>query len=275
MRSEYAEVKASGITIVPLEVSFWEKDQYVPYSDSDISPADFYQRMRGSQKLPQTSGAVLGRLTETFKRLTAQGKEIFSVHITSRHSVAWESAVLARNTVWEETKEKKPIEVIDSQKVSLATWFPAHLASELSQKGVALQQIKDEVMEAIAKTQLFVTLETFENLIKGGRAEEIVKAVLASMLSIYPILGFADGKLKDFAKARTAQKARETMIEMVGDAGKLVRLAVVHTNAAGVAQKIKAALGKIYQGNIPIYEAGPALAVHAGEGAIGIAFQKA
>ena len=269
------EAEEFGVTIVPLEVKLWENGMYVPYSDAEISSVDFYQRMRSSERLPQTSGSVLGRLTEAYQKLSTRAQSIISIHITSKHSVAWQTAVLAKNLIQEKAPETGPIEVIDSKQVSLATWFPAQLAAELSIKGVALQQIKEEVLEAIAKTQLYVTLQTFDNLIKGGRADEIVKAVFATMLSIYPVLGLADGKLKDFAKARTAQKARGQMIQMVGDAGKLVRLAVVHTNAIAVAEKVKGALGKIYQGNIPIYEAGPALAVLAGEGAIGIAFQKA
>ncbi len=269
------EAEQFGVTVVPLEVKLWEDGKYVPYSDADISSVDFYQKMRTSERLPQTSGSVLGRLTEAYKNLSARAESIISIHITSKHSVAWQTAILARDNVHDDIPEMKPIEVIDSKQVSLATWFPAQLAAELSIKGASLQQIKEEVLEAISKTQLYVTLQTFENLIKGGRADEIVKAVFASMLSIYPVLGLADGKLKDFAKARTAQKAREQMIQMVGDAGKLVRLAVVHTNAVALAEKVKEALGKIYPGSIPIYEAGPALAVHASEGAIGIAFQKA
>lgn len=273
------EAKKFGVTVVPLEIRFWENGQYVSYPDAAIDPVDFYQRMRTSEKLPQTSGAVPGRLAETFRHLSDQAKSIISIHITSRHSVAWESAVLAKKIVEDENmekgKENVPMEIIDSKQVSLATWFPAELGARLSQKGATLAQIKTEVLEAISKIQLYVTLETFENLKKGGRANEVVKAVLASMLSIYPVLGFADGKLKDFAKARTVQKARETMIEMVGDAGRLVKLAIVHTNAINVAEGIKEALGKIYKGNIPIYEAGPVLAVHAGKGAVGIAFQKA
>jgi DegV family protein with EDD domain len=277
IRPKSPEALKLGITIVPLEVRFWEKGQYVPYSDTDISPDDFYHRMRTAQKIPQTSGAVPGRLFETFERLSGQKKPIISINITSKHSVAWESAVLAKNMIHEKTqaegRECSPIEVIDSKHVSLATWFPTYLAGELSQKGATLEQITSEVLEAISKIQTFVTLETFDNLKKGGRADNLVKAVLASALKIYPVLGFADGKLKDYAKTRTAQKARDRMVEMVGDAGKLVKIAVIHTNALNAAERVKEALTKMYEGTIPIYDAGPVLAVHAGEGAVGIAFQ--
>lgn len=275
MRPDSPEVQKLGITVVPLEVNLWEKDQFVPYSDTDISSSDFYEQMKISEKLPQTSGAIPGRLTETFRNLKEKAGSIISIHITSKHSAVWESAMLAKNIIQEEAGQKTQIEVIDTKQVSIAAWFPVEVAAKLSLKRATLTEIKNEVKEAIEKTQLYVTLQTFENLKKGGRGDEILKAVFASMLSIYPVIGLADGKLKNFAFARSVQKARERMIEMVGDAGKLVRIAVIHTNALPLAEKIKETLGKIYKGTIPVYEAGPVLAVHAGEGAVAIAYQKA
>ena len=65
------------------------------------------------------------------------------------------------------------------------------------------------------------------------------------------------------------------MIEMVEEAGKLVRLAVVHANALPAAEKMREALARMYKGPIYIYEARLALATHSGEGALGLAFQKA
>ena len=277
IRPDSKEAQESGVTIVPLEVSFWENGHDVPYLDTSISPEEFYERMRTSKKLPKTSGVITGRLSETFQNLSHKTQSIMSIHITSEHSGVWQSAILAKDIVDEvarvEGKEPVPIEVIDTKQVSLTTWFPVKLADRLAQKGATLEQITSEVLEGLSKTHLYVTLQTFENLIKGGRANELAKAVLASILSIYPVLGLKDGKLTGLAKARTPKLARDTMVEMVGAAGKLVKVAVVHTNAIKTAESIKEALRKMYKDTIPIYDAGPVLAVHAGEGAIGIAFQ--
>lgn len=164
---------------------------------------------------------------------------------------------------------------MDSKQVSLATWFPVEDAAQLSQKGATLEQIMAELKERMPKISLYVVLESFENLKHGGRAEDLVKGYLASILSIYPVLTFIEGKLTQAATARTAQKARGRMVEMVADAGNLVRLAVVHTNALETANNVKEALSKVYKGTIPIHEAGPVLAVHAGERAVGVGFQRA
>lgn len=275
IKPESQEAKELKVTVVPLEIMFYEKGQYVPYSDADITPQEFYQRMREGEKLLQTSGAISGRIRETFTQLSEKAQSIVSIHITSKHSVVWESAILGKNLFQADAEKAFPIEIVDSKQVSLATWFPVEDAAHLSEKGATLEQIMEELKERIPKISLYTVLESFENLKHGGRAKELVKGYLASILSIYPVLTFVEGTLTQCGRARTAQKARERMIEMVGDAGKLVKLAIIHTNATNVAEGVREALGKIYKGNIPIYEAGPVLAVHAGEGAVGVAFQKA
>ena len=267
-----------GITVVPLEIKFWENDKYVPYSDDSkevVNVDDFYEKMRTSKKLPETTGALPGRFVEAFKKLGQKAESIISINITSKESGVWQSVVTAKNLVPEEAGPKTVIEVVDSKLVSLAAWFPVEAAANASILGATLKQIEDEVAEVIKKTQLYVTLETFDNLRKGGRAQDVVKAFLSSILSIYPVMGFDDGKLKVLGKGRSVQKARNQMIEMVGDAGNLVKLAVIHTNAPDLAQKVKNALKGMIKDEIPVYSIKGALAVHAGEGAVGIAFQKA
>ncbi|HJX59535.1 hypothetical protein A2V61_00375 [Candidatus Woesebacteria bacterium RBG_19FT_COMBO_47_8] len=267
--------RESGVTVVPLDLKFFENDQYVSYSDADVETEEFYRRMREGKKLPQTSGAIPGRIVETFKHLSEKAQSIVSIHITSKHSVVWESAVLGKKLFQDDTQKDTPIEIVDSKQVSLATWFPAEDAAQLAEKGATLEQIMEELKQRMPKISLYAVLESFDNLKLGGRAEDLVKGYLASLLSIYPVLTFVEGKLTQAARARTAQKARDKMVEMVADAGKLVRLAVLHANALETARNVKEALSKAYKGDIPIHEAGPVLAVHAGEGTVGVVLQRA
>ena len=275
MRPEYKEAQDLGVTIVPLEIKFYENGQYVPYGDLESTPEEFYQRMRKSEKIPQTSGAVIGRIFETYKRLSKETDSAISVHITSKHSVAWESAVAGAKIAQEEIPGVLDIEVIDSRQLSLGTWLLVEHAALLSQKGARLEQIKEEVLAMIPQVQLLVVLKTFENLKKGGRANDVVQAYFASLLQINPILGLQEGKLVRLEMTRSAKKSRGRMVEMVGDSGKLVRVGLLHTHALEVAEEVEKALSNIYQGEMPVYDAGPVLGVHAGEGAVGVVFQKA
>lgn len=54
----------------------------------------------------------------------------------------------------------------------------------------------------------------------------------------------------------------------------MVEMAVLHTNAYKKAKELSETLRKIFSGEIVIRDAGPAIACHAGEGAVAIAFQK-
>ena len=88
-----------------------------------------------------------------------------------------------------------------------------------------------------------------------------------------PTLGLKDGKLDLYGKARNASKARARIVEMVGDMGELLNVGVIHTNAQELAEGVKNSLDKIFKGMIPIVDAGPALATHAGEKAVAIVSQ--
>lgn len=274
MRPEYRDVQELGVIIVPLNLSFYEKDKYLSYNDLDISPSEFYQRMRDSNELPQTSGAVSGRISELFRALPPETDSAISINITSQHSAVWSSAVTGAKIAQEERPKALNIEVVDSKQISLGTWFLAQQAALSSQRGVSLEEIKAEVLTMIPQIELRVVLQTLGNLKRGGRADDIVKAYLASALHINPILGLNDGKLIQLEKTRSPKKSRERMIEMVGDSGPLVRLGVIHTNAPKLAEEVKTSLKSIYPGEIPVFEAGPVLGVHAGEDAVGISFQK-
>ena len=102
IRPEAKEAKEAKVTIIPLEVKFYENGKFVPYYDLDVSPDEFYRKMLKGEKLPQTSGNVTGKMIETYKKISQKTDSIISIHITSKHSVAWESAVLSARLAQEE-----------------------------------------------------------------------------------------------------------------------------------------------------------------------------
>lgn len=274
IRPEDKEAKEYNITIVPLNITFFEDGQPKSYDDLEFTPGEFYRKMRESKELPQTSGAVIGKIAKIYEELSGKTDSIISIQITSKHSVAWESAVQGA----EMTQAKIPelsIEVIDSRQISLGTWFLAELAAKLSQEGASLEEIKNEVLITIPKIQLYAALSTLDNIIKGGRVPTLMGYV-GKTLNILPVLGVFDGEIKDIGKVRTVGKARKEMIKKVeGEEKEIVRMAVLHTNDPEAAEEVREALAEFYKGKIPIYEAGPVLGVHAGEGAVGVAFQRA
>lgn len=274
IRPEDKEAKEYNVTIVPLNITFFENGQPKSYDDLDFTPWELYRRIRESEELPQTSGAMIGKITEVYKELSKKTDSIISIHITSKHSVAWESAVQGAEIAREKIPELS-IEVIDSRQISLGTWFLAELAAKLSQEGISLEEIKNEVLITVPKIQLYAALSTLDNIIKGGRVPTLA-GYLGKALKIMPVLGVIDGEIKDVGKVRSVGKARKEMVRRVeGEEKEIVKMAVLHTNDLEAAKEVREALAEFYKGKIPIYEAGPVLGVHAGEGAAGVVFQRA
>jgi len=281
-RPEDPQVIESGISLIPLQLSILEGGQWKTKQETEIEPGQFYnimQRMVAENgELPKTSGLSPGIARDTYLNLFEKeaAQAVYSIHVTKAHSQAWNSAYIGAEEAKKAAGEDLPIAVIDSQTLSLGQYWLAKHAAWLAQKGADLRQVVEGVMELIPKIHILVVLETFENLKKGGRAEQI-RGLLASMLSaisIHPILTTKAGKLDLFGRARSASKARAKIVEMIGDMGEMVKTGVIHTNAPALAEEVKVSLGKIFKGKIPIVDAGPALATHAGEKAVAIVAQQ-
>lgn len=272
IRPEDKIAKEHELTIVPLQVSFYEGGREVSYSDLDISPQEFYRKMRDSEALPKTSGVIQGPIYETCLKLSEKTNQIISIHITSVHSAAYGSAVQGAKLAQEERPELF-IEVIDSRQISAGTLLLVLKAAELSQKSASLEEVKEGVLATIPKIQLYATLSSLKNLVAGGRVPAAA-GWLGSMLKINPILGIDNGKLVKVGAKRTTDKARQELIRRVeGEDEEIVKMAILHTNDLDGAKQVKEALAVSFSGEIPIFDAGPALGVHAGEGAVGVAFQ--
>jgi DegV family protein with EDD domain len=269
-----ALAKELGITVVPLDIEFFENGEWFSMSDDTITPQDFYLKMRSQEQLPKTSGAITGRISELYQKLGGERQSIISIHITAQHSAVWKSAVLGSNLA----VEKNPhllIEVIDSQQVSLAIWFLAEQAAKLANEGYPLEDIKRLVLETIPKTELFISLSTLDNVVKGGRLSSAA-GYLGSKLNLKPLIGLDQGKLKIQGISRTTKNAERDLLKRVENTkGDIVKLAIIHTNYPEGAAILKQSLAGIYHGEIGVFEAGPSLGVHAGEKAVGIALQKA
>jgi DegV family protein with EDD domain len=271
IRPESSLAKELDVISVPLNVKFLEinaqgKLDWVSYEDSDTElPSDtFYQKMAQSSKLPQTSGAIPGKLFKHYEELVAQDRPIISIHITARHSEAYGSAALASKM----TKEKYPhalIEVVDGKNVSIGTWFLVELAAKLANEGYPLKDINKIVLEAIPNIHLTASLSTFKNAVAGGRLNPAAGFV-GSSLHLRPTVALVSGKIEFQGVTRTAGGAQKELISRVENTKEdITKLAVVHTNFLEGAIAFRKGLAKIYSGNIGIHEAGPLLGVHTGE----------
>jgi DegV family protein with EDD domain len=119
---------------------------------------------------------------------------------------------------------------------------------------------------------VFATLDTLENLRKGGRIGA-AKAMIGSLLSFKPIIAVEDGVVAEAGRQRTRARSLRHLVDKVAEHGEVENVSVVHGQASDVEQFLDM-LGEIHpRDRITSAILGPVVGTHAGPGTMGVAFQ--
>jgi DegV family protein with EDD domain len=262
-----AVIRELGIEVVPLTIRFGD-DEFV--DRRDLTPAQFWARCAESPVLPETAAPAPGQFEEAYRRLAADGATgIVVVNIASGLSATMQSAQLAANAV----AESIPVRIVDSETATLGQGMIAVAAARVAATGADLDAVEAAALDATRRTQVFGTLDTLENLKKGGRIGN-ARALLASVLSIKPIIEIRDGRVEEGGKQRTRSKALAFLVAKLSQAGQIENLAVLQAECPDV-EEFVAQVRTVYPGEIVIGDIGPVVGTHAGRGTIGIAYQLA
>ena len=257
------QAKAADITVVPLLVTFGDKEYR---AGVDLSGDDFWRELTApGAPFPKTAAAAPGTFKETFERLFNEGAdEIVYVGVGSKLS-----ATLASARVAKEMLPERKIHVIDSNTASMGTGLLALLAAEKAASGMSAEQVVAEVDGRLNKVNLYVVLETLEYLKRGGRISP-ARAAIGSVLSVKPIITLEDGVVETADRPRTRGRARERLLELLV-ATKPERVAILHGQAPDIeafATELAAATG-VARDKMTINLIGPSVGPHVGPGAYG------
>lgn len=254
-----------GIEIVPLSIRFGDTELI---DREQLTTADFWSRCAASASLPETAAPAPGRFEQAYRKLAAQGATgICVVALSSDLSATMQSAQLAARAVEGEIA----VEIVDSRSVTIGQGLIAVAAARAATAGGSLQDVAATARSLVGRTKVWGALDTLENLRKGGRIGG-AKAMLASVLSIKPIIEVRDGKVEEGGKQRTRSKALAFLVEKVRAAGPLESLAVMHADTDDVGDLV-ARLQPLAPGEIIVGDIGPVVGTHAGRGTIGVVFQ--
>ncbi len=228
-----------GITVVPLHVHFGEET----FEDGvTITKDEFYRRLPTGPTLPKTSAPAAGTFTEVYDGLLSETDEIISIHISSKLSATYSSALLGRDGV----NAGGRIGVIDSYSASIGLGLLAVRAALSAREGMPLDAIVEDIVAAAPRTKYFGVVDTLEYLHKGGRIG-MATALLGSLLNVKPILGLRDGVAHPIERVRgTRQKAFDRLCEMMANYGSISSLAVAHTTAEEEMELLAARLAQFF-----------------------------
>lgn len=256
-------VKDKNITVIPLNVHFGEET----FLDGiDLQSNEFFEKLSTSEIHPQTSQPSVGRFVETYNDLLKKHDSILSLHISSKLSATYNSALQAQKEIGNEK-----IKVIDSMNGTLGLGAIVHHIADLNQKGESFENLVKEAEKIIPNAIFMGLVPTLEYLAKGGRIGK-ARAFMGSLLKIKPILSAVDGEIQSVGKARTLIKGMDFIVDEMKNR-KISKLFIVHANHEERANLLKEKTkGLIDPKDVIIAEFGPVVGTHLGPGSFGVGF---
>jgi DegV family protein with EDD domain len=254
----------AGITVVPLNVHFGDQ---VFRDHVDLSTDEFFRRLKASSQLPRTSQPSVGAFEEAYRTLLAGGGEIVSVHLSSKVSGTFNSALMAAQSVGD-----GKIDVVDSLSTSMALGFMALEGAKLAKAGRDRRTVADCLQGLVPKARVICVVDTLTYLERGGRIGK-ARALLGSLLNVKPILQLKDGEVVPLGRARGRPQALNRLVELLERDGKVSQLAIMHGAATADAEQLRERVASTYPGvDIQLTEIGAVLGTHTGPGVIGFTY---
>ncbi|MCJ7722593.1 MAG: DegV family protein [Anaerolineales bacterium] len=214
--------KEYDIDIIPINIQFGEKTYL---QGIDLDTEGFYRMVDETRTIPKTSQPTPYQFKEFYQKIAKKGDTILSIHITSKLSGTYDSAVAAAR----ELGTKMKIITFDSLSGSAGLGMMCREARLMDRAGAGVDKIVKR-MEAIRDTlSIVLALDTLEYARMSGRVKAL-QAALASLLNVKPIAVLQDGVLHMAEKVRTRRASLDRVIEMLVEKykDKKVNVAVVH-----------------------------------------------
>jgi len=257
------------IHVVPVVVNFGEQS----FVDKvTLTDKEFYKMLRTNPHHPKTSQPAPGDFHEIFKQASESYQQGLAIILSGGLSGTLQSAQRAAQMM----KDQFNVEVIDSRSVTIALALIVREAALAIERGDTVEEVKRRVQWAVKNTRLFVSVETMEYLVRGGRVSRF-RGAIARLLNLKPILTLTpEGKVEAVAKTVGGEHARKKLVELVLAAAKgkkNLKFMVAHAEAIETAGYYSAQIRKHFEVlEVPMVSVSPALGAHAGPGAAGIAF---
>jgi len=234
-----------------------------------LSLSSFYERLKNSPDHPTTSQPIAIDFKRAYDVVTKEYDEILSIHVPFNLSGTAQAAENAAKNF------DSPIEIFDSNSFSVGVGLLARSAAEFADEGDDMSTIVGKLTKLRDEADVYCALDTMEYLVRGGRVSKI-KGTFGKLLKLKPILSMTDdGHLKPSGTVRTQKKVLDKLVELIKEACQgrdEVRLAIAHADDIDRAKQLKGMLEKsITAKDIIISGISPAIGVHAGPKAIGVA----
>jgi len=259
------QIAQYSIHVVPLTIQIDGKT----YVDGvDVQGESFLELMKKSKVLPKSSQPAVGVFQELYDELGKNGDQIISIHMTGGMSGTVKSAQAAAEMT------NANVTVVDSRFISYALSFQVLEAAKMAMQGASMEQIVNSLDKIRQNTNLFVVVDTLDNLVKGGRIGK-GKALIGSLLSIKPIASLEGGEYTPISKARSHKQVVQFLYNkyLEDTKGKIVKaVGISQANGQAMSNPLKELIEGMGFLDVPVAFTSPIISTHTGIGAIGFMY---
>jgi DegV family protein with EDD domain len=255
------------IKVAP-QVLIWGDEQM--RDGVDITPAEFYARLKTADVMPTTSQVAVVSFKEILEPLAAANRPVVMILVSDEISKTLQSAAMARDMV-----QGAKVEIIDSRSIAMAMGFQVLAAARAAEAGKSFEEVVTLAKKAKEHTGVLFVVDTLEFLHRGGRIGGARK-LLGTAVKIKPLLELQDGRIEALENIRTKAKALARMLDVLEEriAGRTpVRLSAVHAAAEDEARDLlEQAVKRFHPVEAVIADASPVVGTHAGPGTVALAY---
>ena len=196
---------------VPLEL---EIGDYRIKDDDDFDQADFLKRVASSEACARTSCPAPEAYMDAY---SCDAEDIYVVTLGSKLSGCFNAATLAAQLYEEELEDEfgpKNFHIVDSQTAACGETQIALKLMEYAESGMSFEEICPKIDAFRDSVKTYFVIDNLDTFIKNGRIK-VIKAAVATTLSIKPILTGVDGVIEQIGQAIGIKKALRQMIDII------------------------------------------------------------
>lgn len=269
----YLKAHSDRLEVLGMPVQI-EGKEYIDDLGVTLKHDDFYAKLRKGI-MPTTSQINAYRFEESFRENLGHGKEVIYIGFSSGLSGTFNSAVIARNMILEDTPDA-PIHVIDTLSASVGLGAIIFETVKMADSGMDVKQIYNWVEANHMNAHHWFGVDDLQYLKNGGRINAAT-AMVGTVLNVKPTL-IVDkyGKLKPYGNVRGRKKSMSFLVSKLEEHYHPEMTSTVilgHGNCKDEAETLRMMIEEIY-GNIDIIvsELSMTIASHVGPNMLAVAF---
>jgi len=261
-------IAEKNIYVLPLNVIVGG----VSYKENiDLTTEAFYEKLKEHGEGAKTSQPAFGEFIELYEQLKEEYDCGIAIHASSELTGTYQSSVeAARQTGF-------PVEVIDSRIGAYALGKMVSRGIELEEAGTAYEDILAALRGYPEKAEMYLLPQSLGQLKRSGRLST-TQMIFASLLNVFLILAFDNGKVVLKDKIRTKRKAEKKLFEIIGmaiDTWRLEEISIMHAGVPSEAQSWKQRLEQLHGRVVfKIETLVPVAGVHTGFGTMAVSWLK-